>query len=371
MTTFSRARATDGARTLDARWYCDPAIFALENERIFGRSWIVAGRADEFAESGAFTTVEIAGESLIVVRGSDGSLRAFFNVCGHRGTRMCQEPAGRFGGSIRCPYHAWTYGLDGRLMAARYMDDTPGFALADYALSSASVAEWGGFVFVSLAPDAAPFAEALAPLADRFAAWRLDALRVARRFDYEVAANWKLLFQNYSECYHCAVIHPQLERLSPWDSGRNDLRDGPVLGGYSALREGVHRLTTGPDVPFGPLCDVGGEDLRRAYYYTIFPTLLLSLQPDYAMAHVVEPLAVDRTRVVCELLFSPAQMATPGFDPSGVAAFWDTTNRQDWRVSELSQRGIASRAYRPGPYARSEGLLEAFDRHYLAQMEPA
>jgi len=369
VTTFSRARATAGARTLDARWYCDGGIFARENQRVFGRSWIVAGRSDEVAEPGAFRTVEIAGESLIVVRGADAALHAFYNVCGHRGTRMCEERAGRFGGSIQCPYHAWTYGLDGRLKAARHMDETPGFDLDEYALSEARVAEWGGFVFVNLAPDAAPFAEALAPLTGRFAAWRLDTLRIARSFAYEVAANWKLLFQNYSECYHCAVIHPQLENLSPWDSGRNDLHDGPVLGGYSELREGVRRLAAGAQARYAPLGDVRGDDLHRAYYYTIFPTMLLSLQSEYAMAHVIEPLAVDRTRVVCQLLFAPAEMESPSFDPGEVAAFWDATNRQDWHVSELSQLGIASRAYRPGPYARSEGLLEAFDRHYLALME--
>lgn len=371
MTTFSRARASAGARTLDARWYCDPDVFAREDERIFARSWIVAGRIDEFAESGAFKTVEIAGESLIVVRGADRELRAFFNVCGHRGTRICQERAGRFGGSIRCPYHAWTYGLDGRLMAARYMDDTPDFDLEDYALPTAHVAEWGGFVFVNLAPDARPFDDALAPLIGRFTPWHLETLRIARTIEYDVAANWKLLFQNYSECYHCAVIHPQLERLSPWDSGRNDLHEGAVLGGYSRLRDGVARLATDAPADFAPLSDVRGDDLHRAYYYTIFPTMLLSLQAEYAMAHLIRPLAVDRTRVVCHLLFAPGEMARSDFDASGVVAFWDTTNRQDWHVSELSQLGIASRAYRPGPYARSEGLLDAFDRHYLATMEPA
>jgi Rieske 2Fe-2S family protein len=371
VTTFSRARTTAGARTLDAHWYCDPADFVRENERIFARAWIVAGRTEEFAEAGAFKTVEIAGESLIVVRGTDGPIRAFFNVCGHRGTRMCQESAGRFGGSIQCPYHAWTYGLDGRLLAARYMDDTPDFDLKDYALLEADVAEWGGFVFVNIAPDAPRFEDAFAPLIGRFGPWQLETLRVAQTIAYDVAANWKLLFQNYSECYHCAVIHPQLERLSPWDSGRNDLHEGAVLGGYSALREGVPRLASDTTARFAPLGDVAGDDLHRAYYYTICPTMLLSLQAEYAMAHVIRPLAVDRTRVICQLLFAPGEMERPDFDISAVAMFWDTTNRQDWHVSELSQLGIASRAYRPGPYARSEGLLEGFDRHYLGVMESA
>lgn len=371
MTTFSRAQATAGARTLDARWYCDAGVFARESERIFARCWVVAGRCDEFADIGAFRTVEVAGESLIVVRNTDRTLRAFFNVCGHRGTRMCQERSGRFAGSIQCPYHAWTYGLDGRLVAARYMDDTPGFDVTQFSLRIAQVAEWGGFVFVNVEPEAPRFEDALAPLIGRFEPWRLETLRVARTIAYEVAANWKLLFENYSECYHCAVIHPQLENLSPWDSGRNDLHDGPVLGGYSVLRDGVPRLASGASTAFAPLGEVSGDDRHRAYYYTIFPTMLLSLQAEYAMAHIIEPLGVDRTRVTCTLLFDPAEMDRPGFDASEVATFWDTTNRQDWHVSELSQLGIGSRAYRPGPYARSEGLLDAFDRHYLSIMGDA
>ncbi len=369
MTTFSRAQATPGARTLEARWYCDPEIYADESERIFARSWVVAGRGAEFVGAGAFKTVEVAGESAIVVRGHDGALRAFYNVCRHRGTRMCTESAGRFGGTIQCPYHAWTYGLDGELVAARYMDDTPDFDRGEYPLRALRVAEWEGFVFINLSPDAPAFEETFHPLIGRFDRWHLSTLRVARTVEYDVAANWKLLFQNYSECYHCAVLHPQLEKLSPWDSGRNDLSEGPALGGYSTLRDGAPRLANDASPAFAPLGDLDGDDLRRAYYYTIFPSLLLSLQAEYAMAHIIRPLAVDRTRVICQLLFAPSEAERSDFDPSAVVDFWDTTNRQDWRVSELSQLGIGSRAYRPGPYSRSEGLLDAFDRHYLATME--
>ncbi|MDQ2991654.1 MAG: aromatic ring-hydroxylating dioxygenase subunit alpha [Candidatus Eremiobacteraeota bacterium] len=368
MTTFSRAQASPAARTLEARCYCDPDVYALESERVFARSWTVAGRSDELEGAGAFKTVEVVGESVIVVRGDDGALRAFFNVCRHRGTRICTEIAGRFGGSIQCPYHAWTYGLDGTLVAARYMDDTPDFDAREYPLRAIRVAEWEGFVFINLSPKAFAFEDTFEALTGRFTRWHLPSLRIARSFEYDVAANWKLLFQNYSECYHCAVIHPQLEKLSPWDSGRNDLSEGPALGGYSALRDGAARIANGTSHAFAPLGDVDGDDLRRAYYYTIFPTLLLSLQAEYVMVHIIRPVAVDRTRVTCQLLFAPTEMARADFDPSSVAAFWDTTNRQDWHVSELSQLGIASRAYRPGPYARSEGLLDAFDRHYLTTM---
>ncbi len=368
MSSFVKPQVGTGARTLDARWYRAPEVFAAERERIFARDWIGLGRLEQVERAGDFFLAEVAGESLIVTRAADGRVRAFHNVCRHRGTRLCSEPAGRFGGTIQCPYHAWTYGLDGALVAARNMAEVPGFERADYPLREAAVTELDGFVFASLAAEPEPFAQAYAPLIGRFARWRLAGLRTARTITYELACNWKLVFQNYSECYHCPLIHPQLDRLSASDSGRNDLLEGPFLGGYSELRRPGSALTSSGTTPRPPLGEVGGVDLDRIYYYTLFPSLLLSLHPDYVMVHYVQPLALDRTRIVCAWLFEPRTLAAPGFDPGDAVEFWDLTNRQDWRVNELTQLGLASRAYTPGPYANAEGLLAAFDRHYLAVM---
>jgi Rieske 2Fe-2S family protein len=368
MEAFVKPQVGAGARALDARWYHAPDVFALEQERIFARDWICAGRTEQLERAGDFVLAEIAGESIIVVRAADGVLHAFYNVCRHRGTRLCTQPAGRFAGSIQCPYHAWTYALDGALIAARTMSDVPGFERAEHPLREASVAELDGFVFVSLAPRPEPFAQAFAPLIGRFARWNVGALCTARAIEYELACNWKLVFQNYSECYHCPLLHPQLDKLSPSDSGRNDLVEGPFLGGYSELRARGAGLTMTGTTARPPLGDVQGADLDRVYYYTIFPSLLLSLHRDYVMAHVVRPVAPDRTRVTCAWLFDPAVMQAPDFDASDAADFWDLTNRQDWAINELTQLGTGSRAYEPGPYSNAEGLLAAFDRHYLAQM---
>ena len=357
--------------TLDAHWYTSSDTFAAERERVFARSWVCAARTEQLERAGDFVIAEVAGESLIVVCGNDGVLRAFYNVCRHRGTQLCTAASGRFAGSIQCPYHAWTYGLDGRLLAARTMQDAAGFRREDYPLHEAPVAVQHGFVYVSLRAGLPPFAQTHAPLAERFAPWRLGELRAARTIDYDVACNWKLIFQNYSECYHCPLIHPQLDRLSPSDSGRNDLVEGPFLGGYSELRERGGSLTRSGTTARPPIRDVRDADRDRIYYYTVFPSLLVSLHPDYAMVHVVRPLAPDRTAISCSWLFEPETMASPDFDPSDAVDFWDLTNRQDWRVSELTQRGVASRAYVPGPYADAEGLLAAFDRHYLAAMREA
>lgn len=366
MGAFAKARVQPGAMTLPARWYLSSDVFARERERIFARSWLAATRADEIPETGDFRLCDLAGESIIVTRDAAGAVRAYYNVCRHRGTRMCTTSAGRFSGSIQCPYHAWTYGLDGTLLAARNMQDVAGFARADYPLHEAAVAVHDGFVFVNLAATPQPFAEAFAPLVGRFADWAIGSLRTARTIDYDLACNWKLIFQNYSECYHCPLLHPQLDRLSPSDSGRNDLGEGPFLGGYSELRDGEASLTTTGVTSRPPVGTVRGADLGRIYYYTIFPSMLLSLHPDYVMVHTVTPLSPERTLVRCSWLFDPVAMAEPGFDPGDAVDFWDLTNRQDWSISELSQLGIASRAYTPGPYANAEGLLAAFDRHYLA-----
>jgi Rieske 2Fe-2S family protein len=365
---FVKPRVGAGARTLDARWYLSPDIFAREQERLFAAGWTCVGREEQLGEPGAFFLAEVARESLIVTRDEVGAIRALFNVCRHRGTRLCSEISGRFSGAISCPYHAWTYGLDGTLNAARNMQDVPGFERADYPLVSAAVATYGGFIFVNPAADAEPFAQVYAALLVRFGAWNLAGLRVARTLDYELACNWKLIFQNYSECYHCPLVHPQLDKLSPSDSGRNDLDEGPILGGYSEMRAGGMSLTTTGRSARPPLGSVGGADLARSYYYTIFPSLLLSLHPDYVMLHIVRPLAPNRTAVACRWLFDAHVMADPAFDPTDAVEFWDLINRQDWHVNERTQAGIESRAYRSGPYANQEGLLAAFDQYYLERM---
>jgi len=370
MRTFVRPAVGAQARTLDARWYVSDDAFRLERTRLFSREWICVGHESRIPLPGDYLLATVDGESLIVTRDGAGAVHALFNVCRHRGTRLCEAgDGGHVTGAIQCPYHAWTYALDGTLLAARTMQDVPGFDRADYPLKRAAVGVVEGFVFVSLDSTLADREPPLASLRPHLQRWNTAGLREARRITYDVACNWKMLFQNYSECYHCPVIHPQLDVLSPSDSGRNDFSDGRVLGGYSDLRPSAQSLTTTGTSARPLLGSVDGADARRAYFYTIFPSLLLSLHPDFVMTHTLRPLAPDRTEIACSWLFDPATMERPEFDPSDAVEFWDLTNRQDWHINELTQAGVASRAYEPGPYANAEGLLHAFDRHYLAAME--
>jgi Rieske 2Fe-2S family protein len=381
MDTFVMPQVGPGTNALPAVWYTSPDVLARERERIFSCSWLCVGREESLVRAGDFLTVECAGESLIVTRDGDGRVRAFYNVCRHRGSRICEKPSGRFRRSIQCPYHAWTYGLDGELKVARNMEDVAGFDRSMYSLKGAAVATWEGFVFVNLSPplssaaddfgfarDDRSFEHVFEPLIGRFSRWDIGSLRTAKSITYELACNWKLVFLNYSECYHCPLVHPQLDKLSPSDSGRNDLSEGPFLGGYSELRKPGTSLAMSGQSSRPPVGTVSGADLDRVYYYTIFPSMLLSLHPDYVMVHYAKPLAADRTEVVCSWLFDPKTMEIPGFDPSDVVDFWDLTNRQDWHVNELTQLGMTSRAYSPGPYSNAEGLLSAFDRHYMQTM---
>jgi Rieske 2Fe-2S family protein len=370
MTTFVQTTSSfkQGARTLPGEYYTSPALFEEERDRLFARSWICVGRTDRLTTPGEYFVRSIAGESLIFLRDRSGTLRAFFNVCRHRGTRLCAQESGQFSETIQCQYHAWTYTTDGKLIGAPHMSEVAGFQKADYPLHQAAVAEWEGFLFVNLSRDPVPFVRAYAPLIGRFARFGLSRLKVGHRVSYEVRTNWKLIFQNYNECLHCPVIHPELSARMPYQSGANDLVEGPFLGGYMVISEPAVSVTMsgGPvGLPIGSLSD---EDRRRAYYYSLQPNMLLSIQPDYVNYYMIWPVSATETLVESEWMFHPDSFGAPGFNPQDAIEFWDVTNRQDWRITEESQAGIRSRRYEPGPYSARESVPAAWDRAYLQSM---
>jgi Rieske 2Fe-2S family protein len=352
----------EDASTLPAPYYVDREYFEREMDAFFRTMWICAGRAEEIDAPGRFVLRDVLGESVILTRSTAGRFHAFHNVCRHRGTRLCTDASGAFAGSIQCPYHAWTYALDGRLIGAPHMDEVPHFQKERYPLHDVHADEWDGHLFINLSPTPEPLSVQLASLPDKFRPWRMQELRLGRRIVYDVKANWKLIVQNYNECLHCPNLHPALNRLSHYLSGENEPLQRTYMGGRMDLRSGVETLSFDGTCPREPLPGLSGEDRRRVYYYAIFPNMLLSLHPDYMMVHTLWPVAPDRTVNVCEWHFQPTEIARPGFDPSDAVDFWDMTNRQDWHVCELSQAGISSRAYTPGPYSNREDLLYAFDR---------
>lgn len=359
-------RDAGNATALPAEYYLSADLYRRETERIFHRHWLCIGRASDLPSPGDYRELTVEGESLILQRDREGAIRGFYNVCRHRGMRLCEAGAAGRQKTIRCGYHGWTYDMSGRLVNAPNMAGVPGFDASAYPLAAVETAEWEGFLFMRFDSGGPPFESAFQTVLERFRPWQLADLVPGGQRIYDVDANWKLLFQNYSECYHCSRVHPRLNELSPFSTASNEVHEGPVLGGPMELAEGVGSMTT-TGRPCGPvLAGLSAAEQRRVYYFTLFPTLFLSPHPDFVLVHRLERLAADRTRVVCEFLFPPETLADPRFDASPAIDFWDETNRQDWRVCEMSQQGISSRAYIPGPYSQLECTLAAFDRHYLS-----
>jgi Rieske 2Fe-2S family protein len=370
VTTF--VKRTDvallSAHTLPGRYFTSPEIFSEEREKIFLQRWLCVGREAQIARPGQYFLQQIGSESVIVLRDRSGQVRAYYNVCRHRGTRLCEEHRGQLSETIQCPYHAWTYSLDGRLIGAPSADTIEGFDKADWPLHPVASASWEGFLFINLADDPEPFEEAYAPVLSRFSRFNLATLAAYRRIDYELTCNWKFVVQNYSECYHCPLVHPALVKLSPPTSGENDLYRGPFLGGYMDIVDSRESLTVSGRSCGVMVGDLPADDLKRVYYYSLFPNLLLSLHPDYVMYHTLWPKAPGQTLVTCEWLFHPDTLKNPAFNPDDGVEFWDMTNRQDWHVCELSYAGVQSKSYTPGPYSRREGLSAAFDQEVLTAL---
>ena len=356
-----------GAKTLPQRYFVSAELFEEEQTAIFSKEWICVGHQSQVVRAGDYFVQEVARESLIVVRAQDERIRGFYNVCRHRGTRLCEAQTGH-ASAIQCPYHAWTYGLDGRLIGAPHMDEAQGFDKAEHSLRAVRLELWEGFIFVSLAEAPAPLERVFTPLAGKFSHWNLPNLRSAKRVEYDVRANWKLIFENYSECYHCPGVHPALSKVSPYDSAENDLCEGPFLGGFMPIIKGKSLTMSGQACALS-VGDIKGEDHARVFYYSIFPNMLLSLHPDYVMVHQIWPQSPERTVIRCDWLFHPEAFDRADFHPDDAVEFWDTTNKQDWHVCELGQQGIASRAYQPGPYSPRESIPAAWDREYLRHLQ--
>jgi Rieske 2Fe-2S family protein len=372
MSSYSNTRPTvlaSEAMTLPQHCYTDPGWFQREMEAIHFDMWLCAGRTGQIPHAGEYFVRNFANASVIIVRDEQGGIRAFHNVCRHRGTLLCKEDAGTFTGRIQCQYHAWTYRLDGTLANAPHMEKVEGFREADYPLKRVATALWDGHIFINLSAHPIPFAEHLAGLDEKFRPWRMEELQMVERRIYQLNANWKLIIQNYSECLHCPIVHPLLQKFSHYMSGDNEPPQPTYLGGRMDLREGVKSLTMDGSTSRCMLPGLSSDDHRRVYYYCLLPNFFLNLHPDYMLTFTLWPKAVDQTEVVCEWNFHPDEIRKPGFDPQDAIEFWDITNKQDWELSNLAQRGISSKGYQPGPFSNREELLFALDRFVLGRLE--
>ncbi|HEX2419151.1 MAG TPA: aromatic ring-hydroxylating dioxygenase subunit alpha [Micromonosporaceae bacterium] len=338
-------RAHGESVMLPAAAYLDPDVYAWERRRLFAAAWTCLGRAEELLPAGTTQHAVEVGDVGVLLAVVQGQPRAYANVCRHRGHELL--PVGDTSGhrAVVCPYHGWAYGLDGALRTAPNMDGTAeGLDLVELPLET-----WHGWVFVNATGTAPPFRRYLGGMAELVAPYRPERLVVAARHSYDVAANWKILVENYHECYHCPLIHPELCRVSPPSSGANWDLPGAWVGGEMELRDHAETMSLDGRSRCRPL---PGVDPRVVRYLGLFPNLLISAHPDYVMTHRLTPTGPGHTEVECQWLFPQGVD-----DPSYAVEFWDLTNRQDWAACESVQRGIANPHFRPGPLAAKEDAV--------------
>ncbi|WP_197376921.1 aromatic ring-hydroxylating oxygenase subunit alpha [Mycolicibacterium baixiangningiae] len=355
--------------TLGGEFYTSDAIFTAEQTHIFEDSWICAARVGDLAAPGQFKKVQIGRESVLVVRGRDGLLRGFLNVCRHRGAQLCTESEGQVRRTLRCPYHAWTYALDGKLVAApniSALTDNTGAAIDRYRYGLVPVAlrEWLGYAWVCLADTPPSFDDTVVGEvtlrlgdADAIARYGVDDLQLGHRIVYDVAANWKLIVENFMECYHCAAIHPELVDVLP--EFARGMAAQSYIGHGAEFGSEVTGFTVDGSAGFDTLPGLSDTQDRRYFAITVRPTVFVNLVPDHIIFHRMYPLAPDRTVVECDWLYAPDIVAA-GHDVSRSVELFHRVNQQDFEACERTQPAMSSRAYRHG------GVLVPAE-HHLAE----
>ncbi len=350
------------SRLLPRPAYVAPTVFDWEERHFFRGGWMCVGHSEDVAHVGDQRAESVGRAGVFLVRGEDERLRGFANACRHRGHELLPCGETRNLPIVVCPYHSWSYRLDGTLRHAPRFDAWDTFVPEDNGLVELPTEEWHGLVFVDASGRAPSLAEHFAGLEALVAAHEPERLRGAAQHEYVVDANWKIIIENYQECYHCAVIHPELCRVSPPRSGENYRVDdgGAWVGGWMALHDEAETMSLGGKSGGTVLRGLEARARREVVYLVLFPNVLLSLHPDYVMTHLLTPLAPDRTRVRCSWSFSPEDLGRPEFDPAYAVDFWDVTNRQDWSACASVQRGVTSEHWVPGQLAPDEDGVYQF-----------
>lgn len=360
------------SRMLPRAAYLDDEVLAWERRHVFG-GWVCVGRADAVARPRTAAAYAVGEGSVLVTRDESGALHAFENACRHRGHELL--PCGGTSQTrlLACPYHAWTYTHDGALKRAPGYPEDGSFDRARFGLHELPVQVWHGWVMVDAGGAGGDLARHVGDLEAVVGHYDAAELVTVRSHRYDVAANWKLVVENYQECYHCPSIHPELCRVSAPQSGENLQTAGDWVGGWMALRDGVATMSLDGRSDGTVMARLDEHEQRSVMYAVLLPNLLLSLHPDYVMTHVLFPVSPGVTRIECSWAFPAAAVARAGFDPSYAVDFWDVTNKQDWAACESVQRGIRAPGFVPGPLAPSEDGVYHFvtklARRYLGHAD--
>jgi Rieske 2Fe-2S family protein len=354
------------SRMMPAEAYTSDQVFAWEQRNLFAGTYTCIGREDELRAPGADgkpltqRSVQVGDvHVLLTFAGSD--MHAFANTCRHRAHELVESAGSNTRQSIVCPYHAWTYDLAGRLRTAPGYQEVADFTVDDHTLVELPVHRWHGWLFVHAATSLAsrqalPFEEFIGDLEEQIAPYDPAALVLGDRHTYVVDANWKVITENYHECYHCPLIHPELCQVSPPSSGENFDLPGAWIGGWMDLRDGMQTMSLTGESAGRP---IPGVSPTTVLYAGLVPNLLISAHPDYVMTHRLVPLAPGRSWVECSW-YVPDTGDEPPIDASYAVEFWDITNKQDWRACESVQRGLVSPHFQAGPFSPSEDAVHMF-----------
>ncbi|MDX1990916.1 MAG: SRPBCC family protein [bacterium] len=354
------------AETMPSRWYTDPAFLEVEKEKIFWTTWQPVGRVDMVARAGDYFAFDVAGEPLVVTRGVDGQLRAFYNVCRHRGAQIARGMGNRK--SLQCMYHGWVYGLDGRLIGAPEFDGVANWDKSGVCLPQVKVEAWGPFVFVNLDPNALPMRDtAYGQIADEIAAkgFNITAMRQFERRDYMIDCNWKVYVDNYLEGYHVPVAHPGLYRELDYEQYRVDtFRD--YSSQYAPIRPASDGQIQGRDRRY-----IRQEGEAEALYYWIFPNVMLNIYPDNMSINIILPVGHDKTLTIFEWYFEEPGTGEGWESMQQTIAFSDEIQQEDIEICEIVQKGLLSRSYNRGRFSvkRENGVhhFQALVHEYLTR----
>lgn len=381
--------------SLDRRFYTDPDIYQLELERIITRNWILAGHVSELADPGDFKVVNVANESAIIVRNQQGELRAHANVCRHRGSLVCLEASGN-ARKFECPYHGWMYDNDGNLLAARNMPED--FDKAGHGLHPVSLEVLGGLMFICFCEDPPSLESAKRDLAEPFAMFDFENLKVAARKVYPISANWKLAIENYQECYHCATAHPDYARMHTLmlDAAKRervqehmrkrmeacglkqiefdyvDTEAPPGEQGYGYSRTAMfdgYKTGSRDGQPVAPLLGNLKDYDGGASDFTFGPFSFLLAYSDHVVAYVFTP--VDKDNCKCEITWLVRNDAEAGrdYEVDELTWLWDITTQADERIIVNNWKGVNSRFYRPGPFSGMERMERRYVEWILSQLD--
>ena len=354
--------------------YTDPEVFAREQAEIFEKMWNCVLREDALASPGQWKTVSVGREEIIVVRTRKAGIKAYYNVCRHRGMRVCTSGEGK-SKTLQCGYHAWTYALEGDLVAAPNLTSMPDVDRQEYGLKPVHVRTWLGYVWVCLAEDPPSFDETvLGEVSTRFGEvesidnYGIEGLRCGETKTYDVAANWKLIIENFMECYHCATIHPELTEVIPEfaDGLASQRMNGEIHG--ASFGDDVEGFTVDGSSGVGSLPAIAPGQDRKYYAITVKPQVFINTVPDHVIIHRMFPVSHERTIVVCDWLFMP-EVVEQGLDVANSVELFHRVNQQDFEACELTQPSMNSKAYeRGGALVPSEHHIEEFHRWWAERL---